>query len=163
MPPAETVREFITCGYRWADTHVPDDLDAARLADLSGRVIEAASPSGAPLFAGWRALAVPDEPKALAVHRMNILRELRGGLHGACVLAAGLAPRDAVLVRSPYMAPIYGWEEPPSDVSALKDTWKAAEAATNRAIARAFEALSEGERAEFVELSAAAQAAAIAP
>ena len=68
--------------------------------------------AGAPLFAGWRALDEPEEIKALALHRLNALRELRGALHGAAVLTVGLAPLEAIVVRTPAMLSVFGWPEP---------------------------------------------------
>lgn len=159
MPPRQAAEEFARCAATWAESHVPDDLDAARLAELAGRVVEQASPSGAPLFAGWRRLPVPGSPKAQAVHHMNALRELRGALHGGAMLATGLRPLEAVLVRQPYMAALFGWQEPFPDVSNLNARWDEAEAGTNRAMACAFEPLSDGERSELVELAGTLHAA----
>jgi hypothetical protein len=141
----------------WAREHVPADVDAARLAALAGQVVEAASPAGAPLFAGWRALEEPpaDDASALAVHRMNGLRELRAALHGAAVLAAGLTPLEAVLVRTPYMAGIFGWPEPYPDVAGVAEAWASAEAATDAMMGRVLGVLTPAELEEFVALSSA--------
>ncbi len=159
MPPAQAAGEFATCCHGWAEEHVPDDLDVARLGDLAGKVVTEARPAGAAVFSGWRALAVPANPKARAVHQMNALRELRGGLHSAAVMASGLTPMQAVSLKSPGMAPLYGWPEL-AEVDGLAATWDGAEANTNRAIAHAYEGLNETERAEFVELAGALHAAA---
>jgi hypothetical protein len=97
----------------------------------------------------------PSEPKALALHRLNVLRELRGGLHGGAVLAAGLDPVEAVAVKTPFMAALFGWGEPsePSPQSAA--AWEQAESATVRAMAKGYGALDEAERGEFVSLAEA--------
>ena len=128
---------------------------------IAGTLSAAASPAGAPIFAGWRTLPEPgaDRPKALALHRMNGLRELRMALHGGAVLSAGLSPQEALLVRTPYMAGIFGWNEPYPDVEHCKDAWAEAEEATNRAMAPIFAALDESERDDFVELTTAARIA----
>ena len=66
--------------HAWAEAHVPDDLDAARLAELAGQVV-ADGPPG--LRHRVRRLAGPagarPSPKAAAVHQLNALRELRLG------------------------------------------------------------------------------------
>jgi hypothetical protein len=152
LPPAEAAREFAACCATWADAHVPDDLDAARLGELAGRVVGSARPACASVFAGWRALAVPDAPKQKAVHHMNALRELRLGLHGAAVVATGLTPLQALSVKTPAMAPLFGWAELP-DVTGLQDRWDDAEARTTEAIAHAYEVLDEGERDELTALA----------
>ena len=157
MGRVEAAEAFSGCASRWAEAHLPTSLDAAALAHLAGRVIAAASPAGAPLFAAWRAMPEPDGDAALALHRMNVLRELRGGLHGCAVVASGLAPRVAVEVRTPYMCQLFGWPEP-GDASAHQGVWDAAESATDGAMAAAFAVLDEAERARFVALADEAQA-----
>lgn len=152
MAPAAAAREFAACAASWADVHVPDDLDAARLAQLAGRVVAGARPACAVVFAGWRALPVPTSPKATAVHQMNALRELRNGLHGAAVVSAGLTPIQALSVRSPQMVAMFGWAEA-VDTDGLLPVWEAAEQNTNRAMAHAFDALDAGERVELADLA----------
>lgn len=154
LPPADAARAFASCCATWAEAHVPDDLDAARIAKLAGQVVGAARPACAAVFAGFRALPVPASPKAAAVHQMNALRELRLGLHGAAIIAVGLSPLEALSVKSPQMAPIFGWPEL-ADVTGLQALWDDAEARTNRAIAHAYEGLDDAERAELVELAGA--------
>lgn len=159
MGRREAAEAFAGCSHRWAESHLPESLDAAALAHLAGKVIDAASPAGAPLFAAWRAMPEPDGDAALALHRMNVLRELRGGIHGCAVVATGLEPRIAVEVRTPYMSQLFGWPEP-GDASAHQGVWDAAEAATDRSMAAAFAALDDAERQRFVALADEAQAAA---
>ena len=148
----EAALEFAQCAYRWADEKLPPDVDHARLGELAGRVVDAASPAGAPLFAAWRRLPLPESPTALAIHHLNGLRELRGGLHAGATLATGLRPVEALLVKTPHMAPLFGWSEPHPDVTALGDRWQEAEDGTNRAIAPAFAVLDDAERDELAGL-----------
>jgi hypothetical protein len=93
---------------------------------------------------------------------MNGLRELRMARHGAAVLSQGLTPLEALSVRTPYMASLFGWESAIDDVEGLRPAWAAAEAATDQGFGQAFGALSDAERDEFVALASAAQAAACA-
>lgn len=154
MSPADAAREFAACGAAWGEQHVPDDLDAARLAELAERVVAGARSAGAPVFAGWRAMPVPQSPKAAAVHNMNVLRELRNGLHAGAVLSTGLAPLEALSVRTPHMVPMFGWAEA-VPIDGMLPRWEQAEANTNLAMAHAYESLDERERAELVELGQA--------
>lgn len=154
MPPAQASAEFAACCAAWAEANVPDDLDAARLAELAGRVVAQARPACAPVFAGWRAAPAPAAPKAAAVHHLNTLRELRNGLHGAAVVSAGLTPLEALSLRSPHMVPLFGWVEgAPTD--GLQPRWDAAEEQTNRSMAHAYDGLSDAERDELTELASA--------
>lgn len=161
LPRLEVAQEFAAVLHRWAEDKVPDDVDAERIAELTGRLVADASPAAAPLFAGWRALPEPDasRPKALAMHRLNALRELRGALHGAAVLTQGITPHEAVARRTPYMLEIFGWSEPHPEKEDVREPWDRAQAATEVAFAPVFEALDPAERAEVVELAVGLQAA----
>jgi hypothetical protein len=158
MPAASAAAEFATCCAAWAEDNVPDDLDAGRLAELSGRVVAGARPACAPVFAGWRAVDRPASPKAAAVHNLNTLRELRNGLHGAAVISAGLTPLEALSLKTPHMVPLFGWAGP-AETDGLQPRWDAAEEQTTRSIAHAYEGLDDAERAELVELAGALHAA----
>lgn len=151
MAPRQSAEAFRSCLETWTAAKVGDDLDAPRLAELAGKVAATASPAAAPMFAAWRTVEPPADPKAAAVFQCNVLRELRNGLHGAAVISTGLTPHQAVAHRTPQMLPIFGWGE--ADLTGVPDVWDQAEAATNKAMANAFSGLDDGERAEFVELA----------
>jgi len=152
MPRAQAAREWAAVAHAWAETHLPDDVDWSTLAALLGRVVAAAPVAGAPLFAGWRALDEPEDPKALALHRLNALRELRGALHGAAVLTVGLAPVEAIVVRTPAMLGVFGWPEPHPDPKPLHERWALAEARTDRMFGRHLGVLDADERVELVSV-----------
>jgi hypothetical protein len=161
MAPAEAASAFASCLDTWAEAHLADGIDYRRLAELEGKLIAGTSMAAAPLAAAWAGLPEPTEAKALALHRMNVLREWRGALHGAAVVASGLAPLEAVMVRAPGMAGLFGWPEPHPDPTPHKSRWEEAEAATDRTAGRAFETLAPAERQELVTLALAAQKAAV--
>ena len=104
------VELFAGCLVTWAEAHLGDDVDWPRLAELAGKVVDGASVAGAPVFAGWRALPVPENPKAAALHQLNALRELRMARHGAAVTALGLDVGATVCHATPGMAAIFGWD-----------------------------------------------------
>jgi hypothetical protein len=162
QPPTAAAAEWVALCGAYGEAHLPDVDGLDRLIELTGKVVDAASPSAAPLFAGWRRQEAPgaDRPKALAQYRLNALRELRGALHGGAVLAAGLTGQEALAFRAPQMAGIFGWDpENLPDAAAVKERWKTAEAGTNAAFGRALEALDDAERDEFVALVNATHAA----
>jgi hypothetical protein len=139
---------------RAANGTVLDDAALERVAELAGLVIEDANAAGIPLFAAWRA-ANPAKratsARQAAVQQLNLLREFRGGLHGLAVLAAGLEPGEAVHIRTPDMASVFGWDDVDGS-GRNRELWQDAEARTNRLMGRAFEVLTEDERVEFVSL-----------
>jgi hypothetical protein len=161
MAPAEAASAFASCLDSWAGDHLVDGVEYDRLAVLEAKLIAAASMAGAPLAAAWAGVPEPTEGKALALHRMNVLREWRGAIHGAAVVASGLDPLEALMVRTPGMAGLFGWPEPHPDPAPHKSQWEEVEAATDRTAGRAFEALDEAERDELVALVLAAQKAAV--
>jgi hypothetical protein len=131
---------------------LPEDRDWAMCAELLGRVIAAAPVACAPIFAGWRDLPEPHDLRSLAMHRLNALRELRGALHGAAVLTVGLAPVEAIAVRTPKMQAFYGWPEELIDPEPLHQRWGLAEARTDRMFGRTLAVLDDRERGALVEL-----------
>lgn len=152
MPPRLAGEEFAACLHRWTSYHLDADRDYETVAELLGRVVTTASPTGAPLFAAWTTLPEPSDPAQLVMHRLNALRELRGAMHGNAVLAAGLDPLVALLVKTPFMAGVFGWEEPYPDVELAREAWAEAEAATNRSMGRVFKVLEQKERDQLADL-----------
>ena len=152
MSRADAARAWASTGHEWARANLDEAFDWATLAALTGRVVQSAPVAGAPLFAGWRSLPEPEDAKALALHRCNALRELRGALHGAAVLTVGLAPVEAIVVRTPAMLPVFGWPEPHPEPQPLHDRWVLAEARTDRMFGRHLRVLDDTEREELVEL-----------
>jgi hypothetical protein len=152
MPRRRAAEAFAECAHMWGRAHLPDDAEHARLAALLERVVSSAPVAAAPLFAGWRLLPEPVDDRALIVHRLNALRELRGALHGAAVITVGLTPFEALAVRSPHRIPVAGWTDDVPDAEPLRDRWALAEARTDRIFGRHLARLDEGERADFVAL-----------
>jgi hypothetical protein len=153
MAPADAARAFASVGHAWAQEHLEEgDTDYVRLAQLAGKLVDRADGAGAPLFAGWRCLPEPSEPRALALHRLNALRELRAARHGSAVLSEGLEPVAALSVRTPAMAVIFGWTGELPDAEAHRPAWERAEQATNRMMAAVMAPLEPHERAEFTDL-----------
>jgi hypothetical protein len=159
LPRRQAAEEFAACGHAWAREHFSPGPDYARLAALLGRVVAGAAVAGAPLFAGWRAMTEPSDDTSLVQHRLNVLRELRGGLHAAAILTVGLTPHEAVALRTPDRVSAFGWKEPHPEPEPLRDRWQLAEARTDRMVGKHFGVLDDTERTELVDLAAAARAA----
>lgn len=157
MPPESSAALFASRCHRWALEHLADaaadgTTDYGRCSELLGRVTARASVAGAPLFAAWRGLPEPAEPKALTLHRLNALRELRGAFHGAAILSHGLEPLQALMVKTPFMAGIFGWEGELPEGDRYREQWEAAEASTNAMMGRVLSVLDEPELGELVGL-----------
>ncbi len=152
MSRREAAEVWATVFYAWAGEHLPEDRDWATCTDMLGRVMASASVACAPIFAGWRGLPAPEDPRARAMHQLNGLRELRGALHGAAVLTVGLLPAEAITVRTANMLGFYGWPDESVDPEPLHQRWALAEARTDRMFGRALAVLSADERVALVEL-----------
>jgi hypothetical protein len=135
---------------------------AGRLAGLLLKVVRAGAVTGTPLFAGWRAMPLPDDDPARALQLAHVLRELRGGLHAVAVLACGLTPLQAVLTagKAPPRATggadnarFFGWPEPyPESGDDERERRSRAERLTDDLMAPAFAVLDDGEAADLTRL-----------
>lgn len=72
-----------------------DSPALARVADLATRAGVSAPIEGRMLYAGLRALAVPEEPVARLWHATTLLREHRGDGHNAALVAHGVGGTEA--------------------------------------------------------------------
>ena len=139
-----------------ADEAVGGEGQLRRLAELAGRVVDQAAAT--PLFAAWRAMPRPQTPRALAAHSLNLLREWRGGVHVAAVLAAGLSPLDAIMSDGgEFYAQAFGWPRPwptpEENAEAMAGVRETVDAACGVVLDRA---LSADEQTELVDLAAKA-------
>ena len=150
MPPAEAAELYAECCRQWGRDHLAEVEGLDRLVSLLQRVVAAADVAGAPLFAGWRALPLPDDAPGAVAQLMMVLREHRGGQHLLTVLSEGLLPLEAVVAGGGEgNAEFFSWPPPYPDREPLRERFAAAEARTNVLAARAWAALSpeEGEKA----------------
>jgi hypothetical protein len=163
MTPHEALERYLAVCHTWAESHMTGFPGAARLAELGCRVIEASPVVGLPLFAGWRALPLPqgDDDAAIArrcVHICQVLREHRGACHGLALASLQLDPLMAILAnpgggRGEDNAIEYGWQPPfPTPTDADRELRDRVEQLTDDLVAPAYEALTPEEQAEFVTL-----------
>ncbi len=72
-----------------------DSPELVRIADLATRAAVNAPTEGRALYAGLRALDVPEEPLARLWHASTLLREHRGDSHNAVLVAHGIRGTEA--------------------------------------------------------------------
>jgi hypothetical protein len=93
---AITVRERgSTAALRQMIGELADSPGLVRVADLATRAALSAPTEGRALYAGLRALQVPEEPVARLWHAATLLREHRGDGHNAALLAHGIGGTEA--------------------------------------------------------------------
>jgi hypothetical protein len=165
-PVAQTVARYAQVCRDWGRHRWSDLAGVDRLADLLVKVAAAADAAGWPLFAGWRARPLPDDPPGRAAQLLHVLREHRGGAHLGAVRAMGLTPLQAI-VAGPYGAasvPFYGWAGPVPEVDDdVRSRHARAEELTDEMAAPAYAVLGDAEAAELLELLARAGEAAALP
>jgi len=150
--PAAAALSYAQACQAWGRLHFSNVQNLDETAALLEQIAVAASPIGAPLFAGWRAISLPLDAPARVAQLLHVLRELRGGLHGVAILGAGLAPIEAVMVYNPGMAPMFGWADGAPATDATKAAHAKAELATDELVAPAYECLGDTGRARLVVL-----------
>lgn len=166
LTAARCAEEYIGCAFRWAPgalTSVPE-AKLRRLNELGRALADAALAQTGALFAGWRAMAQPDEPAAAVALTMHVLREMRGGAHLLAVLGQGMHPVEAALAAPPprggaEWAKELGWPEPYPDAAGAALRRAQAEAQTSLLLLPAYEALPAADRGELVDLIIEARAA----
>lgn len=158
--PARGAAVYTEICRRWGEERLAGFEESDRLAELCERVVDTASPLGAPLFVGWR-----DQPRAAygpgrAFQLCQVMRELRFSRHVVAVQSDGMTPLEAILSgpAGEWNAEFFGWKRPYPDVTALADRRSAIEDATDRLHAPDFDVLSPDERAELRTLAKAARA-----
>lgn len=165
-PLEQTVQRYVEVCHAWGRRRYSGLAGAHRLAELLAAVVDAASPLGWPLYAGWLRLARPADAPAAVAQLTHLLREHRGGAHLAAVRLAGLSPLEAILAGEggPGNATFFGWTGPfPVVDDQLRARRARAEELTDELVAPAYGVLSDGESAELVDLlRRAAEAAATA-
>ena len=159
-PLAETQQRYVEVCRAWGRNRYSGLHGVELLADLLSAVVARAEPAGLPLFAGWRALPLPDDAAARVAQLMQVLREHRGGCHLIAVRAAGLSPLEAVLAgdQGAPNAAFFGWPEPYPEVDErLRSLRAVAERITTELVAPAYAGLAGPEAGDLRRLVAAAE------
>lgn len=80
-----------------------DTLDADGIAEattLAGRMVDGVGDAGRPLAAANRAVPEPDDPWERLWQRVTVIREWRGDVHIAALVAASVDPVEALLLHA---------------------------------------------------------------
>lgn len=161
MSPADGAAVYTQLCQEWGGERLAAMPGVERLGDLLERVVDTASPLGAPMFVGWRDMPLPPEPGPARTFQLaQVMRELRFSRHCVAIQATGLTPLEAILAgpAGDWNATMFGWPEPWPDVSGLAEARDHAEALTDRLHAADLDVLTDAERAELRDLAKAARA-----
>jgi hypothetical protein len=109
--------------------------------------------AGLALFAGVRAEPLPVDPPAAAMANLVVLREMRGSMFLAALVAQGVSPRVAHFRQHPNDYALFGWDEndPPvvseDDIARIEQ----AEIVTDLLCANAYGVLDDDARRDLLE------------
>jgi len=162
--PGQAALVYALIAGDYGRAHFSEASDMDRWVELAERVVDNASPLGAPIFAGWRALPRPDDGPAKVSLLSHILRELRFSHHANALVASGLAPLMSILCTpgGEGTLGLFGWQEPyPEPTEADRAGRWEVEEATNDLSTTAFKSLSSDELEEFLALTTEIAAAAV--
>ena len=159
MSPSEGAAIFTRICQEWGADHLDGFEGVERLGELAERVVNEASPIGAPTFAGWREMPLPAVGPARTFQLCQTMRELGFARHCAATHAAGMSPVQAIMSgpTGAWNAKFFGWPEPFPEGEPMKDARDEIESNSNRLHAADFAALDDNERDELVALAKAAR------
>ena len=159
--PAEGAAIYTTICQEWGAEKLAGMEGVERLGEILEKVVESASPLGAPLFVGWRDMPLPSEAGPARTFQLaQVMRELRFSRHAVAIQAAGIGPLEAILSgpAGEWNAKLFGWPEPYPDTAGLAEAREEAEAVTDRLHAADLDVLTDDERADLRTLAKAARA-----
>ena len=163
VAPREAGRVYMGCAHAFGRAKFSSVTGLAEFCSAAEKVIAAAHPAGLAMFAGISSEPLVEDLPARAMQLIAVLREFRGSAHLVAVLASGLEPRVAHLMRRPEMAKAFGYpDEPfePTDADRAKQS--AADALTDQLVTPAYSALDSAGAAALVAGVEACEAAAAA-
>jgi hypothetical protein len=159
MSPADGAAIFARLCQEWGEDHLDGFEGTLRLGELAERIVEAASPLGAPMFVGWRDQTLPEPGPGRTMQLCQTMRELGFSRFSTAVLAGGMSPLEAIMSgpTGAWNAKMFGWPEPYPDGEPMTDARNEIEGVANQLHAADFEVLTDDERAEFRLLAKAAR------
>lgn len=160
--PTDAAAAFAEGLGRWSAETFGHLDGLADFAAAARAVFDATNPMSQPLYAGWRAMPVPDDPAAATGLALKILRELRFGFHIHGLSAVGMTPVEAVVAQlGPEQAQMFGWAGPFPDPEPLKPIHQQAEEITTARMNEVYEAIDADQRAHMAATVKAIAAVAL--
>ncbi|MBA3289660.1 MAG: hypothetical protein H0U21_16890 [Acidimicrobiia bacterium] len=143
MAPRDAARLYLECCHTVARQHLGDVEGLDEFCAAAETVNNAIDPAGLALYAGISAEPLADDAPARALQLCTVLREARGSAHLVALVASGLSPRLAHLIRRPDDDKLFGWNDQPAVGEDDRARWAAAEELTDRLLEPAYSRLDE--------------------
>lgn len=153
MEPAAAAAAYAEACQDWGREHLAGAPNLDETVAMLRRLAAAADPGGAPLFAGWRAMPLPDDAAGAAAQLFHVLREQRGALHTMAVLTSGMEPLEAVVASTGHAGAEFNqWPEPWPDPEPLAEDYAEIEELVDELVAAIYEPFTEDELEELTAL-----------
>ena len=159
MAPRDASRNYLD----WAE-----DLGREKFAEVEGldafneaaaALIAAVNPAALALFAGYSGEQPPADAAGAAMFNAIVLRELRGSVHLAAIVAHGLDPVVAHAIRRPNDGKMFGWDELPTPTDADRALLAEIDVTTDARMAQHYGLLTPEQRQALADGTAALAAA----
>lgn len=150
LAPREAARAALECNAKIGRESLADVDGLAAFCAAAEQVVADTNPAALSLYAGVAAEPMPEDLPARALHLAVLHRELRGSVHLAAIIAAGIHPGVAHAIRRPGDVETFGW---PADIAISDDDrakLNAVDEVTNERSADHYRSLSDDQRADFV-------------
>ncbi len=149
LSPADAAAMYATACQDWGRRHLVGGDGLDRMAELISSITDSAASYWGPLFAGWKALPLPEDAAGRVAQLCHVVRELRGAMHVVALLSSGMTPLEALVVNGGQEgAAQFMWPEPYPDPEPLRARHKAILATTDEMFAGVSEVLSATDRTE---------------
>jgi len=143
LDPRTAGREYHECCAAFGRLKFSGIAGLDAFCDAAGAVNDAADPAGLALYAGIAAEPLADDLPGRAMQLVTVLREFRGSVHIAAVLAQLLEPKVAHYIRRPDFFTFFGYTDDhvPDVTDEDRAKLAAADELTNRMVGPAYSVL----------------------
>lgn len=151
MDPREAGVAYVECAREFGRDKFADVEGLDGFCEAAEAVIASINPASLALYAGAAAEPLCDDVAGRAMQLAAVLREYRGSVHLAAVVAEGLAPARAHLVKRPDDYKMFGYTDDPAPATdAEVSAHAAAEARTNAICGAALSGLTDDQTRAFM-------------
>lgn len=148
VAPRDAARAALACNAE-IGRNALGDLDLAAFCEAAEQVVADVNPAGLALYAGIAAEPLPQDLPGRAMQLCVIHRELRGCVHLAAVIAAGIHPGVAHAIRRPNDIATFGWPEDIAITDADRSKLEAVDIQTNMLSTHHYAGLTDAQRTAF--------------
>lgn len=159
LSPAAAAQLYFGCNADLGRAKLGDTAGLEAFCDAAAQVMTDVNPAALALYAGISGQELPEDLPGRALHLIVAHRELRGCLHLAAIVAAGMHPAVAHALRRPNDMETFGWPADLDIPDGSQELLAEIDATTDRLTADAYRTLTYAQRQGFADGVAAMEAA----